>query len=235
MENPIPFPTVFYCNEMTLRFSFAEEISPWNLNCVKQFDMFLKDCFQGYFIETVPSYHTITVYFPKKMNLPLEELRAWWLDWQSTETRLQDTTSKILKLPVCYDVEFALDIERIMEFTQLTYDEVVKLHSEKIYDVYLMGFLPGFPYLGVLNEALHVPRLKEPRKYVAAGTVGIGGEQTGVYPIDSPGGWNIIGKTPLALFHPTQSPNFLLTPHCKIQIERITKQEYERFLRKELN
>lgn len=220
---------------MTLRFSFEEEISPLNLSCVKQFDVFLKDCFQRYFIETVPSYHTITVYLQKKMSVPLEEMRAWWFDWQSTENRLQDCTSKILKLPVCYDEEFALDIERIMEFSGLTYDEVVKLHSEKIYDVYLMGFLPGFPYLGVLDKSLHVPRLKVPRKYVAAGTVGIGGEQTGIYPIDSPGGWNILGKTPFALFHPTRNPNFLLEPHCKIQIERISKQQYEHLVRKELS
>lgn len=105
------------------------------------------------------------------------------------------------EIPVCYDLEFGIDLQEIVQKTNLQIDEIIKIHSESIYKVFFIGFLPGFLYLGGLNEQLFFDRKPNPRLNVAKGSVGIGGKQTGVYPSNSPGGWNIIGKTPIDFFN----------------------------------
>lgn len=103
-------------------------------------------------------------------------------------------------IPVCYDEELALDKDRMENQTGLDYSEIVHLHQQGNYILYMIGFLPGFMYLGGLNKKLHCNRLKIPRQNVSTGSVGIAGEQTGIYPMESPGGWNIVGRTPLTIF-----------------------------------
>ena len=105
-----------------------------------------------------------------------------------------------VKIPVCYDKEFALDIDRVSKYTKLSTDEIIHLHTKGKYLVYFLGFSPGFPYIGGMDLKLETPRLNSPRIEVMQGSVAIGGKQTGIYPITSPGGWNIIGRTPLILF-----------------------------------
>ncbi len=105
------------------------------------------------------------------------------------------------EIPVCYDLEFGIDLQEIVQKTNLQIDEIIKIHSESIYKVFFIGFLPGFLYLGGLNEQLFFDRKPNPRLNVAKGSVGIGGKQTGVYPSNSAGGWNIIGKTPIDFFN----------------------------------
>lgn len=113
------------------------------------------------------------------------------------------------KVPVCYDPVFGLDLEEMSKEKHLGISEIVRLHSEAIYKVYFIGFLPGFLYLGGLDHRLHVPRKNTPRQRIAKGAVAIGGEQTGIYPNASPGGWNLIGNSPLPFFNPTvESPCF---------------------------
>lgn len=230
MKLNVDFPTHMYVNTHTLRFAFEEEVSQENLWLVRSFTIFLQTHYASQIREIVPSYHTVTV-FLQGTTLPVQQMPQYWAEWQMIR---HDEQVDIITIPVCYDEEFALDIERIMTYTKLSYEVIIKLHSSHVYDVFMMGFLPGFPYLGVLDERLHMPRLEVPRKHVVAGTVGIGGEQTGIYPIDSPGGWNIIGRTPIALFHPKRTPHFLIKPNQQVKLERITKKEYENLLRKEL-
>ena len=110
-------------------------------------------------------------------------------------------TPFIWQIPVCYDVEFGKDLQEISNITNLEISEIIKLHSEKLYRVYFIGFLPGFCYLGGLNERLFLERKPNPRLHVAKGSVAIGGKQTGIYPAESAGGWNIIGKTPVDFFN----------------------------------
>ncbi|MCE7861877.1 MAG: 5-oxoprolinase subunit PxpB, partial [Chloroflexi bacterium CFX2] len=105
-----------------------------------------------------------------------------------------------------------LDFEAVATTLALSPSELIRLHSEREYTVYMMGFTPGFPYLGILNEKLTLPRLSTPRTRVPAGSVAIAGSQTGIYPVDSPGGWHILGHTPLKLFDPTSETPFLFAP-----------------------
>lgn len=108
----------------------------------------------------------------------------------------------IMDIPVCYGGEYGPDMENVCNHTGLSEEEVIRLHSEPDYQIYMMGFLPGFVYLGGMNESLETPRLKSPREKLDAGAVGIAGKQTGMYPMESPGGWQIIGRTPLKLYDP---------------------------------
>ena len=111
-------------------------------------------------------------------------------------------TGRTVEIPVCYGGAFGEDLPFVAEHTGLAQQEVIALHSSQTYLIYMIGFLPGFPYLGGMDERLFTPRLKTPRTKIPAGSVGIGGEQTGVYPLESPGGWQLIGRTPLTLFDP---------------------------------
>jgi len=117
---------------------------------------------------------------------------------------------RLVEIPVVYGGEYGPDLEGVAALTGLTPDEVVAIHSGAEYLVYFLGFSPGFPYLGGMPESIAAPRLETPRRRVPAGSVAIGGRQTGVYPMASPGGWRIIGRTPLRLFDPAADPPTLL-------------------------
>ena len=130
-------------------------------------------------------------------------------------------------LPVCYDAEFGLDLLELAQFANLTVEQFTAQHSSSLYRVYFLGFSPGFAYLGGLPEALHAPRLTTPRQRVSAGSVGIAGSQTGIYPVDSPGGWRIIGRTPMRMFNP-EAPPTRLQPGDLVKffpIDRVTFEE----------
>jgi inhibitor of KinA len=131
-----------------------------------------------------------------------------------------------ISIPVCYDDEFAPDLNVVAEKTDLPADEVVSLHSSAEYVVAFLGFSPGFGYLSGLPERLNVPRRATPRNVVAAGSVGIAGMQTGVYPLQSPGGWQIIGRTPVRMFHQAKNPPTLLQPGDTVRFTPISPAEF---------
>ena len=139
---------------------------------------------------------------------------------------------KLVTIPVCYGGEFGPDLPFVAQHAGLTEEEVIALHSGREYRIYMLGFLPGFPYLGGLEERLFTPRLGTPRTAISAGSVGIGGEQTGIYPIASPGGWQLIGRTPLKLFDPAAGT----LPYAagdRIRFTPITRAEYDAIAKKE--
>lgn len=139
---------------------------------------------------------------------------------------------RCVTIPVCYGGDFGPDLPFVAQHAGLTQQQVVKLHSGRDYRIYMLGFLPGFPYLGGLDERLFTPRLGTPRTAIPAGSVGIGGEQTGIYPIASPGGWQLIGRTPLRLFDPDAGA----LPYAagdSIRFVPITPQEYAAIAQKE--
>lgn len=137
-------------------------------------------------------------------------------------------TNEVVKftIPVCYEEEFALDMEEVVAYTDLNRDEIIEIHTSSIYHVFMMGFLPGFPFLGGLDGRLQMPRKMSPRNKVTRGSVGIGESQTGMYPMDSPGGWNIIGRCPLPLYLPGESPPMLIKANCELQFQKITVDEF---------
>ncbi|MFJ7918937.1 5-oxoprolinase subunit PxpB [Lysinibacillus fusiformis] len=223
MQVIIEFPHSMWISKNTIRFSFKEEISHPNFYAVQAFNRFLKKQLRHHLVECVASYHTVTAYVKQRIDVDL--LRRQWLDSQAS-TAIDDKTNRLLNIPVCYDEEFALDRQRVMDYTGLSFEDIKMLHMSKSYYVYLIGFLPGFPYLGELDSKLFVPRLGKPRASVSASSVGVGGGQTGIYPVDSPGGWNIIGQTPFELFNVNGKEPFLFELGDEVQFYEITKQQY---------
>ena len=224
------FPKMMWVSKNTLRFAFNEEISQKSFLSVQQFNTFIRKSLKRKIIETVPSYYTITVYLKEHQHVSYEELVEQWQQYQKGLMNGQPLIGRELRIPICYDEEFALDMERVMEHTSLSFEEIVTLHSSRVYAVHLVGFLPGFPYLGELDSRLHVPRLQKPRKLVSASSVGIGGRQTGIYPIDSPGGWNIIGKTPYRLFDVKSDEPSLFQVGDSVTFYAITKQKFYKLI-----
>jgi inhibitor of KinA len=135
--------------------------------------------------------------------------------------------TRLIEVPVCYDEAFAPDLGRISRHAGLTAPQVVDLHWKSKYHVRCIGFTPGFPYLSGLPEILATPRHSAPRKEIAAGSVAIAGTQAGIYPIRSPGGWNVIGRTPLRLFNPEKDPPALLRAGDRVRFRAITRKEFE--------
>ncbi|MBV9009578.1 MAG: 5-oxoprolinase subunit PxpB [Verrucomicrobia bacterium] len=140
------------------------------------------------------------------------------------------TKGRLIEVPVCYGPEFALDEQRVTSATGLPFNSVVELHAAGEFIVACIGFMPGFPYLAGLPEALHLPRLPAPRARVPAGSVAVANGQAGIYPFESPGGWNIIGRTHLRLFDPGKTPPALLAPGDKVRFRKISREEFHHAL-----
>jgi inhibitor of KinA len=136
--------------------------------------------------------------------------------------------SEIVHIPVCYETDFSPDIEIVAKKNNITVKKVIQIHSSTDYLVYMLGFTPGFCYLGGMSEQISTPRKENPRNKIEAGAVGIAGNQTGIYPIDSPGGWQIIGKTPLRLFDPERSPEFLVEAGNYLKFYPVLKAEFDK-------
>jgi inhibitor of KinA len=141
--------------------------------------------------------------------------------------RIKRKASRVIEIPVCYDREFAPDVDDVARHAQISPQEVVDFHSSADYRVACIGFVPGFPFLAGLPKKLATPRRDVPRKEISPGSVGIGGAQTGIYPLRSPGGWNLIGRTPLTLFDPRNDPPTLLCPGDRVHFRAITREEFE--------
>ena len=134
----------------------------------------------------------------------------------------------IVNIPVCYDLSIGPDLMRVCELNNLTIEDVIRIHSSKKYLVYFIGFTLGFPYLGNLNEKLHTPRLDSPRIKVPAGSIAIGGNQTGIYPFQSAGGWNLIGKTPITVYNKDEPSKSLFQMGDEIQFVPINIDEFNK-------
>jgi len=162
-------------------------------------------------VETVPAYCTLLIHYDP-LILAFDQVTLWVWD---KLTRVDDSLNRKprqLEVPLRYGGVSGPDLEAVAVSKGMSAADVVRIHSEREYTVYMMGFTPGFPYLGTLDECLIMPRMETPRTLVKAGSVAIAGSQTGIYPLDSPGGWHLIGWTPLKLFDPTREFPFLFTP-----------------------
>lgn len=176
--------------------------------------------------ELIPAYNSLlVVYDPEKTDFSALDRavrsRAALLE-VATETK-----TRIVRIPVCYEAPHAMDLEEVARHTGLSTDEVVSIHSSGTYLVYMLGFTPGFPYLGGMDGRIAAPRRASPRTRIPAGSVGIADRQTGIYPQDSPGGWNIIGRTPAVLFDPARTPPSLLEAGLSIRFRPIPARDFE--------
>jgi inhibitor of KinA len=192
-------------------------------------------------IELAPAYTSVTAFFDpisvakgaetpdKVFDLLAARIRAGvaaGADGGRHRTATQRRV-RFAEIPVCYDPEFGLDIDDVARRAAIPSSEVIRLHSTAEYRVACIGFVPGFPFLAGLPKELATPRRDVPRKQVPPGSVGIGGAQTGIYPLRSPGGWNLIGRTPLRLFDPQKNPPALLRAGERVRFRKISRDEFE--------
>ena len=194
-------------------------------NRVKASYSFLKALNCDAFIDIIPSYTSILItYDIKKFNY---QTVISFLEERLLEVK-EDCSDdyKLLEIDVYYSDEVGFDLQRVASLNSLSTDEVIDIHSSKIYDVYTIGFLPGFAYLGVLDDKITTPRLETPRKKIPKGSVSIAETQTAVYPKDSPGGWNIIGKTAFEFFDKNLAQLSEVDINTKIKFNPITKKQF---------
>lgn len=178
-------------------------------------------------LEVVPTYRSLLIYFD-----PLRLSRQQLIGHISVllNEKVQETTrtdARVISIPVCYGGEYGPDLPFVAEHNNLTEDEVVKIHTSIPYLVYMIGFTPGFPYLGGMSARIATPRLEKPRTRIPAGSVGIAGSQTGFYPVESPGGWQLIGRTPIQAFNPKADNPFLFAAGDYLQFQPILNKEYD--------
>ena len=176
-------------------------------------------------LEVIPTYRSIILIYDPGVTSP-HHLEEVLLSLEERLTEIDIPLPKTVQIPVCYGGELGPDIGFVARHNNLTAADVIRIHSAPHYQIYMVGFTPGFPYLGGLPEALHTPRLETPRTLVPAGSVGIANAQTGVYSIDSPGGWRLIGRTPLRLFDPKRENPFLFKAGDLLKFEPISMDEY---------
>ena len=176
--------------------------------------------------EFVPAYNSLTL-ICKDTVLDFDYYKPKIKEWHGLIKKVAPATRYLWRLPVSYDLEFGLDLQEISGRLNLEVERIIELHSSSIYNVYGIGFLPGFMYLGGVPEALQVPRKTIPRPKVPKGSVGLAGKQTGIYPQDSPGGWNIIGKCPVPMFNVEKENPCFVTVGDRIQFYPISMAEYQ--------
>ncbi len=177
-------------------------------------------------VELVPGYRSLLVVF-NPLEIELEKLKS-----QIDETTGQLDTSRLpppktIDIPVVYGGEYGPDLEWVAEFQKITTEEVIQLHTEPLYSVYMIGFMPGFPYLGEVPAKLVTPRRETPRTHVPRGSVAIAQMQTGIYPVESPGGWQIIGRTPVSLFDPEKKQPSLLEMGDQVKFYAISREDMQ--------
>ena len=206
---------------------WPNEVSEHILDDILQFSYSLKNEFlDASEWELVPAYNSLTL-IHRKDALDFAGLKKNLKSWYSKKGKKVFIEQFLWRLPVCYHLDFGIDLQDVSDGLGKSIAEIVLLHTQQTYTVYGIGFLPGFMYLGGLPASLETPRRKTPRLKVEKGSVGLAGKQTGIYPQESPGGWNIIGKCPIPIFDVTKEEPCFVNVGDKIQFYSISKAEYE--------
>lgn len=227
----------FSLSDNSLTIEFGTEISVEINNYVlRMANFFDQNCFTG-LIEIVPSYSSLTVFFDvievrkafSEYDTAFDAVKNLAERALESSGKGQETDSRPVKIPVCFDTDFAMDLELVAIQNNLTVKDVIEIFLGKTYRVFMLGFLPGFAYMGEVDKRIATPRKQTPQLKIPAGSVGIAGKQTGIYPFESPGGWQIIGRTPLKLFTPEADYPTLLNVGDSIRFYRITKKKFNNY------
>jgi inhibitor of KinA len=186
----------------------------------------------SYILDLIPAYASLTIVYDAAQVRRHERISGlqWVTAYLHRKTKTQGAVAfpapRLLQIPVCYDPSLGPDITEMAASRNVSVADIVAWHSQTIYTVYLIGFLPGFPYMGSVCAALETPRRQQPRLHVPAGSVGIAGAQTGIYPLASPGGWNIIGQTPLRMFDANRADPCYCRPGDHVQFVPVTPEVF---------
>lgn len=226
-NSDITYPRILPTGDRALSVEFGNEIDEHiNAKLMGFIKLFEEEKIDG-IEEFVPSFRAVLIHYnPQILSYErMVRLVEAILDKSVMETV---RTKRIVQIPVCYEGEYAPDIDFVAEHAGLSVDKVVQIHTSKAYLIYMLGFQPGFPYLGGLDERIHTPRLASPRVKINAGSVGIGGTQTGLYPMESPGGWQIIGTTPVRCYNPDKEKTIPYLAGDYIQFVPISREDFQK-------
>jgi KipI family sensor histidine kinase inhibitor len=211
--------------DKALTVEFGNEISPEINAKVRAYTIALGQSGIGGIVETVPTYRSLIVHYRPEV-IGYDALTRRLEEVLERLGSIEIPPAKVVELPVLYGGEEGPDLEFVAEYCAMTPDEVVAVHSAPEYLIYMIGFTLGFAYLGGMDKRIAVPRLKSPRVKIPAGSVGIAGEQTGAYSVESPGGWRLIGLTPVWLYDPRREKPVLLEPGQYLKFRPIGREEY---------
>lgn len=206
---------------------FGKEISPEINGKISSAVQIIKEQHIEGVRDMIPAFCSLLVNYDPRV-ISYNEIKTRLEAIVKMDIKAGERHKKVYEIPVCYGGEYGPDIATIAEHAGLSEEEVIKIHSSRDYLIYMLGFLPGFTYLGGLDERLHTPRLANPRIKINAGSVGIGGSQTGIYPLDSPGGWQLMGMTPVKTYDPTREVPILVEAGDYIRFVPVDEQEYLR-------
>jgi inhibitor of KinA len=222
------YPEIIFrlMGDQGLLLEFGDEIVPEVNEKVRRMTLAIRvEAIEG-IVETVPTYRSLLILY-NPLILSIDDLKK---RLERMEKGLQQTPfpePKLTQIPALYGGSYGPDLEEVAKYHRISPEEVIQLHCSKPYFIYMIGFMPGFPYMGELPEALITPRLKTPRLSVPAGSVAIAQRQTGIYPMESPGGWQIIGRTPVRLFNPEREPPALLQMGDLVRFFQISEKEFK--------
>ncbi len=222
---PYPKMRLFNMGDRGLLLEFGDEIREEINEKVTRMALAIQSEAVPGIVETVPTYRSLLVLYDP-LILSVGDLKK---KLESIEEGLRQSPfpePRLSRIPVVYGGKYGPDLESVAEYHRTKPDEIVRLHCSRTYLVYLIGFMPGFPYMGELPESLVTPRLKTPRLSVPAGSVAIAQKQTGIYPMDSPGGWQVLGRTPVKMFDPAKDPPAYLRMGDRVQFCPISEKEF---------
>ena len=219
------FPRIRAMGERAILIEFEPEISENTLETVLFHKNEIEDHYSKVKVEVINTYNSLLVYYDYTIENVYGEVLALKGLFQGTKIT-KKTIVQLYNIPVCYDAEFGLDLKLISRKKKLSLDQIIRLHTQPIYTVYFIGFLPGFLYLGGLDKKLQISRKTQPRMEVQKGAVGIGENQTGIYPKTSPGGWQIIGNSPVPIFDKSKVPPCEISAGDKVKFYQVSKSEF---------
>jgi len=229
--------TIYSLGDHAIVFSLEAKMDVFILEKIKHLNEFISEKKIIGILDIIPSYHTLTIVY---------DITLFLSPFENTNTQLSSFSNNIINkfednfiasnkinisiyhVPVCYENIFGIDLENISKRNQISCEEIIQLHTSHQFDVYSIGFLPGFTYMGMVHDKIKIARHEKPRTEVTAGSVGIAGSQTGIYPTNSPGGWQIIGRTPWKIFDPNPNKLAKFKVGDRVQFYSISKKEFDK-------
>lgn len=211
--------------DSALVIEFGDQISPQINERVRGMYLAIEQAKLPAVVSLTPTYRSLLVQY-NPLVTPYRAMLEALQKLEGNLGKMELPEPKVLEIPTLYGGECGPDLEFVCENSGLSREEVIHIHSSRAYLIYMLGFAPGFPYLGGMDERIATPRLKTPRTKINSGSVGIAGQQTGIYPLASPGGWQLIGRTPILLYDPQRTPPILYQTGDYLKFVSISEQEY---------